>query len=112
MMGRWHSMGVVREIALHGTPLRILRGRTLCPKSDVETCGENSRFDGENQEQNVREIKEMKGPAPPEMCCADGESANLRENDAVAWARTAAELLVEVVASALVAAIVSSSTSA
>ena len=78
----------------------------------LKRCGENSRFDCENQEQNVREIKEMKVPAPPEMCCADGESANLRENDAVAWARTAAELLVEVVASALVAAIASSSISA
>jgi hypothetical protein len=78
----------------------------------VRRCGENSRFDGENQEKNAREIKEMKFPAPLEMSCADGESADRRENDAVAWAKTAAGLLVEVVASDLFAAIVSSSKSA
>jgi hypothetical protein len=43
------------------------------------------------------------------MSCADGESADRQESDAVAWAKTAAGFLVEVVASALHAAIVSSS---
>ena len=35
-------------------------------------------------------IKEMKALAPLEMCCSDGESADRRENDAEAWAKTVA----------------------
>jgi hypothetical protein len=54
----------------------------------------------------------MKVPAPFKMSCAGSESVDRRENDAEAWAKTAAGFIVEVVASALLAAIVSSSTSA
>ena len=99
-------MGGARKIALHGTPLRI-----LCGGHDalISTCGDVERIisrSADNQEQNALGIKDMKVPAPLEMSCADGESADRRENDVVAWAKTAAGFLAEVVANALLAAIV------